>query len=71
MPVVKQSDIDELEELRARKAELARRDSVHASKSGRTAIAVEMTADGRAMVTVDRDGQRIHRIDVEKEPVLK
>lgn len=53
------------------KQELARRDSEHTSASGRTTIKVELTEDGRGFVTIDRDGQRIHRIDVEKEPVQK
>lgn len=71
MPVVSQKDVDELAELRARKAEFSHRDSVHASKSGRTAVSVEVTDDGRAVITVDRDGHRVHRIDVEKEPIEK
>ena len=71
MPNVKQADVDELAELRQRKAELSRRDSVYVSSSGRTSIAVEIVADGRALVTIDRDGHRVHRIDMEKEPIPK
>lgn len=71
MPVVKQSDVDELEELRKRKKELARRDSVYSSASGRTSVSVEITEDGRAIVTIDRDGHRVHRIDMEAEPIQK
>ena len=41
------------------------------SKSKRTTITVEMAADGSALVTVDRDGHRVQRIDVSKEPVQK
>ena len=39
------------------------------SKSKRTTIEVEMGTDGTALVTVDRDGHRVHRIDVSREPI--
>ena len=53
------------------RAEFAKRDVEHTSASGRTTIKVELLEDGRFIVTVDRDGMRVHRIDGEKEPILK
>jgi hypothetical protein len=73
MPNMKQSDVDELEELRAFKANLPQPQSgrVINSHTHRTQIRIEMNEDGSALITVDRDGHRVHRIDVSEEPVDK
>lgn len=42
------------------------------SRSKRTTITVEMNKNtGIGVVLIDRDGQRIQRIDIPKEPVRK
>ena len=42
------------------------------SKSKRTTISVELDSEtGVGSISVDRDGQRVHRIDLMKEPVQK
>lgn len=57
--------------VRAKKQEFAKRDAVQTSDSGRTTVSVELLEDGRGVVTIDRDGHRVHRIDLEKEPIPK
>ena len=61
----------ELEKVAEAKAEYARRDYTQTSDSGRTTVSVEMLESGKGTVTIDRDGQRVHRIDFEKEPAQK
>lgn len=41
------------------------------SKSKRTTVTVEIDDDGKGVVIIDRDGQRVHRFDFEKEPIQK
>ena len=65
-----QSKVRDLrKEIRELKASAA--DPEHVSDSGRTTITVLMAEDGKGTVTIDRDGQRVQRVDFEKEPVQK
>lgn len=41
------------------------------SKSKRTKVTVEMEDDGRLVILVDRDGQRLLNMPFEKEPIQK
>lgn len=41
------------------------------SKSRRTTVTVEVEDDGSGVVIIDRDGLRVHRFDIPKEPVQK
>jgi hypothetical protein len=58
----------EAEEAAEMRSEMANRDYTQTSPSGRTTISVEMAANGKAVITVDRDGHRVHRVDFEREP---
>jgi hypothetical protein len=41
------------------------------SKSKRTEITVELEDDGKLLILVDRDGQRLLSMPFEKEPIPK
>ena len=58
-----------LREVRGQVRELKGSQSEHLSKTERTLVSVELSDDGSGSVSIDRDGHRVNRIDLMKEPV--
>lgn len=39
------------------------------SESKRTTVTITMAPDGTILILVDRDGRRVHHLDVMREPI--